>query len=281
VTIDLYIGAAKTDVSAGATPVHADSLSVPSPDGAWRLTVGGGNVLTVTPAHSGTVAGTIDVGTAAARVPLAPFIQNAPVKSIAFLDGGRHLMIRQDTDAWLLDFAAARAYGGLMARLATCSRTISPESYKVKRETNRVETAGAQLAVSSEGFGVEDEYDADIFSLMPDPDATAPAFFAVRAEQFIANQAWGYAAAMMEEAARLQEYDSRAPRINPLLLARCQLLAGRDQKARATCRDALRSLLSRPVVYDLATGSYRSPPNISDTDNRMIRYHLQGLLFAK
>jgi hypothetical protein len=69
---------------------------------------------------------------------------------------------------------------------------------------------------------------------------------------------------MLEEMARLQEYDVRAPRINPLLASRCQIMAGRPNQARTICSEALQSLIRRP-----------------DTTPRMILYHLQGLLFAQ
>ena len=89
-------------------------------------------------------------------------------------------------------------------------------------------------------------FDPDDLARRFDPDAIAPSYLALRAEFCVANQAWGYAAGMLEEMARLQEYDPRAPRVNPLLAARCQLLAGQPHKARATCRDALRLYLTRP-----------------------------------
>jgi hypothetical protein len=282
-SIDLYSGKGTPDFSPAAPPPAADPaarLAARSPDGKWRLAVDAANELTIEASEGGAASNAVP-GAAAARVALAPLGLRAPVRGIAFLEGGRHLLIRQDADAWLLDFTTARAYGGLAARAAACSRTISLDTYLIKRETNRTDSAGAQLAVSTEGYGIEEEHDSDTAAFKPDPDATAPAYLALRAELFAANQAWGYAAALLESTARLQEYDPRAPRVNPLLLARCQLLAGQQQKARATCRDALRALLARPVSYDFATGAYRAPPNTGENDNRMIRYHLQGLLFAE
>ena len=277
-SIDLYSGKGKTNTGDQQPPVpeHAASLTTLSPDGKWRLTVDADNALTVTAENTKTPA-----TTPAARVALAPLGLRAPIQSIAFLEGGRHLLIRQRAEAWLLDFTVARSYGGLMARAATCSKTISMDSYRVRRETNGTEKAGAKLATSAEGYGISEDYDADELASDSFADATAPSYLLLRTELLVANQAWGYAAATLEEIARLQASDLRAPQINPLLFARCQILAGQDKKARTICRDALRKLLQRPVVYDSATGTTRSPPNLEETDNRMIRYHLQSILFAK
>ena len=273
-TIDLYSGKGKTNTGDQQPPVpeRATSLTTLSPDGKWRFTVDADNALTVMAEHAKT-----PNALPAARVALAPLGLRAPIQSIAFLEGGRHLVIRQRAEAWLLDVTVARSYGGLMARADTCSRTISMDSYRVKRET-----ASAKLATSTEGYGISEDYDdGDAFASDSFADTTAPSYLLMRAELFVDNQAWGYAAATLEEAARLQAHDLRAPKINPLLFARCQILAGQDKKARDICREALRTLLMRPVVYDSATGTTRSPPNIEETDNRMIRYHLQSILFAK
>ena len=56
----------------------------------------------------------------------------------------------------------------------------------------------------------------------------------------------------------------RAPRVNPLLQARADILSGQKQKARLVCRQALMGLIADPSDY-----------------NRMARYHLQGLLFSQ
>lgn len=85
---------------------------------------------------------------------------------------------------------------------------------------------------------------------------------ALRAERFAAHQAWPYTAHLLETCAAGSALDGRAPRVNPLLKARAEILSG-QRRSRATCRQALRELLADPSPY-----------------NRMIRYHLQGLLFS-
>ena len=278
--IDIYSGKGKPNVSDQQPPMpeRAASLTAVSPDGKWRFTVDADNGIIITAENTKT-----PTAPPAARVALASLGLITPIQSIAFLEGGRHLVIRQRDDVWLLDFTVARSYGGVMARAAACSKTISQEFYRIRRETNGTDKANAKLATSTEGYGVSEDYsDADILAADdPFADATAPSYLLLRAETLVANQAWKYAAATLEEAARLQANDPRAPRINPLLLARCQMLAGQDKKARVTCRDALRTLLMRPVMYDSATGTTRPPHNIEESDNRMIRYHLQSLLFSK
>jgi hypothetical protein len=259
VAIDLYAGTVKQSVNAAARfakPVRTVSQHALTADGRWRFDISDANDLRVSPAS--------DPGRAVARVALAPLGLRAPIRSLAFLENGRHLVLRQDADVWLLDVATARAYGGLTARVANADRTISLETYRVKRETGPEDKTGAQLALSPQGYGLAELFDSDTsFSFMPDPDATAPAYQALRAERFASNQAWGYAADLLSDTARLQAFDPRAPRVNPLLLARCQILSGQRQAARATCRDALRTLIAD-----------------RSAENRMIRYLLQGLLFA-
>ena len=280
-SIDLYSGKAKTDTGPQPPrPDSADSMTATSPDGKWLLAIDNDNELTVrVNLRPATLAPAL--ADPIARIPLASLGLRAPIQSIAFLEGGRHLLIRQRADAWLLDFTVARSYAGLKARAATSAKKISLDTYRIRRETNDLAKADARLATSSEGYGIEDEYDADTFVYQSLTKTTAPSYLLMRAELLTANQAWGYAAATLEEAARLQKHDSRAPRINPLLLARCQFLSDQDKKARATCREALRTLLLRPIVHDNATGTSRPAPNIEESDNRMIRYHLQSLLFSK
>jgi len=255
VAVDVYAGTVTRSLNADTLftkPAATETLSATTPDGRWILAVDTANALTVSPAE--------DPGHPSVRVPLAGVGISESIRHIAFLEQGRHLLMRSGTHQWLLDFKLARGYGGLTARIAASSRTIPPEAYQVSPASAEPD---ALLALSEEGYGEYAPFDPDDLARSFDPDATAPSYLALRAEFCVANQAWGYAAGMLEEMARLQEFDLRAPRINPLLAARCQLLAGLPHKTRATCREALRLFLTRP-----------------DATPRMIRYHLQGLLFA-
>lgn len=256
VAVDVYAGTVTRSLNADtlfAKPAATETRSAATPDGRWVLAVDTANALTVSPAGV--------PGCPAVRVPLAAVGIQEPIRHIAFLEQGRHLLMRSGTHLWVLDFKLARAYGGLTARIAASSRTIPPEAYQVAPASAEPD---AMLALSEEGYGEQAVFDPDDLARSFVPDATAPSYLALRAEFCVANQAWGYAAGMLEETARLQEFDPRAPRINPLLTARCQFLAGLPHKTRATCREALRMFLMRP-----------------DSTPRMIRYHLQGLLFAE
>jgi len=218
-----------------AKPQAADArLETRSPDGLWELSLSATNELCVTGCPQKRVL---------ARCDLANLLGlQKPFDHIAFLEEGRHSVLRQGSNVWLLDFTLARTYADLLARL-NASEEASPEP--LPPPATPAENTGTN--------GVA----ADAYT----PSASAR--LALRAEWFAANQAWPYAAALLEESCRHPDWDGRAPRVNPLLLARYQLLSRQSQKARQTCRAALRQL-----------GSDTSE------ENRMIRYHLQRLLDA-
>lgn len=260
VALDLYTGTTVKSFNADALfakPKRSASLQALSPDGRWQLSVNASNELTIA-----SLSQKRDV----ARVSLAALGLQKPIDHLAFLEQGRYITLRQRDTFWLLDFAVARGYGDLSARKAA-STNAAPCAVNNLTNPPPASATGdspdAQLATSPQGYGVSAPFDADVLSYASDPDATVPSYLALRAELFAANQAWGYSASLLEQTHRLQEYDVRAPRVNPLLLSRYQLLCGQPQKARLTCREALRTLMYDSTDY-----------------NRMVRYHLQGLLFA-
>ena len=255
VAIDVYAGTITRSFNADALfakPTVAETRSTITPDSRWVLAVDTANALTVSPAE--------EPDRPSVSIPLDEVGIRDAIRHIAFLEQGRYLLMRSDIHMWLLDFKLARAYGGLTARIATSSRTIPLEAYQVSPVRSE---PNAMLALSENGYGEQAAFDPDDLARSFDADATAPSYLALRAEFCIANQAWGYAAGMLEEMAHLQEHDLRAPRINPLLAARCQTMAGQPHQARAICREALQVFVRCP-----------------DATPRMIRYHLQGLLFA-
>lgn len=67
-------------------------------------------------------------------------------------------------------------------------------------------------------------------------------YLALRAQLCVANQAWRFAAAYMDAILERQQDDYRAPRVNPLLYARCLYLAGRAETAAAVSRAGLAML---------------------------------------
>ncbi len=218
-----------------AKPQAADSrLETRSPDGQWELSLSATNELRVTGCAQKRVL---------ARCGLAPLLGlQKPFDQIAFLEEGRHAVLRHDSNVWLLDFTLARTYADLRARLNASAEAPPEPLPPLAAPAENTHTNG----VAADAYTPSDS-----------------ARLALRAEWLAANQAWPYAAALLEESCRHPDWDGRAPRVNPLLLARYQLLSRQGQKARQTCREALRQLASDTTE-----------------ENRMIRYHLQRLLDA-
>jgi hypothetical protein len=165
-----------------------------------------------------------------------------PIDHIAFLEEDRHLVIRQRDNFWLLDFGTVLNHADLLARKAASAEAAAQAALSASAPT-------APLAASTNA-------PAEPFSAVPG--------LALRAEWYALHGAWGYAAAALEAAAAESDADGRAPRVNPLLQAHAYLLSGQKQKARLVCREALARLISDSSDY-----------------NRMVRYHLQGLLFSQ
>lgn len=226
-----------------AKPRRTRQLQAVSRDGKWQLSV--------TPDNTFVIASQAD-RREVARVALAPLLGLAkPLDSLAFLEEGRHVVLRQGDNFWLLDFATACGYADLLARLSA-----SEDAVKLAAETPATNAPPASVAsdVEANDLFAEDE-------LLP--AGPSPSLLALRAERLAAHQAWPLAACTLEACNARAAIDGRAPRVNPLLLARAQILSGQRAQSRATCRLALRELIGDPSPY-----------------NRMIRYQLQGLLFA-
>lgn len=250
VAIDLYRGTVAKSLNADALfakPKRTVSRQALSPDGHWQLAVNAENELTVT---------SLPQNRDVARVALETLGLRSPIDHVTFLEEGRHVVLRQNDNFWLLDFTLARSYGDLLSRRASCSCTNTPSVTATAPD--------ALLATAPEGFGVSDPFDPDTLSYTADTAVPVPSYLSLRAELFAANQAWGFAASLLEKTQQLQEFDTRAPRTNPLLRAQYYILSGQRQKARRVCREALGELIADTTEY-----------------NRMIRYQLQGLLFAE
>jgi hypothetical protein len=223
-----------------AKPKSGSQKQAVSADGRWEIAVVGTNVLAITEQTS---------HREIARVSLAEQLGlRTPIEHIAFLEEGRHLLIRQGADTfWLLDFAAARGYADLVARKEASVKMPVPTPPPTDQHGVPVTPAPAATN-GAPAFG----------------DLPSGAYFTLRGEWFAQHQAWDFAAAEFEEAAAYAANDGRAPRINPLLQARIDLQAGEKQKAKLVSRAALMKLFGDNTNY-----------------NRMIRYQLQGLLFSQ
>ena len=245
VSVATYVGTVMSSFNADALlakPRRVTHRQALSADGRWALFVTASNVLTVADQIQKRDVAKLDLG--------AVMGASKPIDNIAFLEEGRHLQIRQGDNFWLLDFTAAQAYADLLARKSA--------SIKYPVQTLPAEEAGDATAPAAVVTPLSAATNA------PASTGISSAYLALRAEWYADHQAWGYAAALLNEAAARSASDGRAPRVNPLLQARIDILSGQKQKMRLVCRDALMKLMSDPSNY-----------------NRMVRYQLQGLLFSQ
>ncbi len=253
VSLSLYTGTVMQSYNADALlakPHRGLQRQALAPDGQWQVSVTPANELVFTSQPE---------KREAARLSLSSLLGlQKPLDHLAFLEEGRHIVLRQGDNLWLLDFDIARGYADLLARkTANADAPAAPLPVPAA-------TAAAPATGEAPTSCAPPAQPLPPSTFTEDPAASIPAALALRAEWFADNQAWYYAAALLEETRALQQYDGRAPRVNPLLLARYDLLSGQRQKARLACREALGILVADHTGY-----------------NRMIRYHLQGLLFAK
>ena len=227
-----------------AKPSRPRQRQTVSRDNHWALSVDAANDLVISVRAD---------KRAVAKVRLGALLGlSKPLDHIAFLEEGRHVVLRQGDNFWLLDFAAACGYADLLARLSASSDAVRLAA----------ETASTNAPPDAFAAGAGEEN--DLFAAEArEPDYPSASLLALRAERCAAHQAWPFSASMLEACAAYAAADGRAPRVNPLLQARAEILSGLRPQSRATCRKALRELVADPSAY-----------------NRMIRYHLQGLLFA-
>jgi hypothetical protein len=246
VSVATYTGTVLPSFNADALlakPRRLNQTQAVSLDNRWQLTVTASNDLSIA-----TYPETREI----ARVALGPPLGlSGPIDHLAVLENGRIAVLRQGSNFWLLDFAAARTYAGLLSRLTATAEAAAHQAAKPV-ETN-LPPAVVEMTLG------EDSY----FEPEPWPDLPPPAPYALRAERCAAHQAWPYVASLLELCAEYSDFDGRAPRVNPLLQARAELLAGENEKARLICRRALYELITDPSNY-----------------SRMIRYQLQGILFS-
>jgi len=246
VILDLPEGRARpffhADALSSRPQPPADPLQTISPDGRWCLSLTEGNVLRIAAGAE---------RREWAHCALAPLTGvRQPFDALTFLDEGRHVLLRQRDNLWLLDFATARQYADLLAR---------------------IHASDAAVASGVVTEPVTNAYDT--FPMLPDRDATRTpadsARLALHAERCAANQAWFYAAALLDASLRHPVWEGRTPSANRFMLARYHILAGQHAAARRNLLIALKQLDLPPTL-----GS--SPVN----DAPLMRFHLQRLLQA-
>jgi len=242
-SLSTYAGTVKPSFNADALlakPKRSNQKQALSSDGRYSVSVQASNTLVIAAQPQGREVAKLSLGSALGTL--------VPIDHIAFLEEGRHLVLRQADNFWLLDFAAVRGQADLLARVASCGKFVPMPT---PAPTVPGENAATPPVVAS--------------PLIPSStNELACSYLTLRAEWYASHQAWGYAAANLEEAAVRSALDGRAPRVNPLLLAHAYILSGQTPKARLACRSALKTLIDDSSAY-----------------NHMIRYQLQGLLFAQ
>lgn len=226
-----------------AKPQRVCQRQTSSSDGHWHVSVSESNLLSVVALPQNRTVARLDLGNVLSL--------RQPIDHIAFLEEDRRLVIRQRDNYWLLDFDAVRNHADLLARKAASAETAAPAlpaataaavPLSLASATNTLASATNTLAAA----------------------VSSGSHLALRAEWYARHQAWGYAAAALEATVARSAVDGRAPRVNPLALAHADLLSDQKPKARIVCREALLRLIFDASDY-----------------NRMIRYHLQGLLFSQ
>lgn len=253
VAVSTYTGTVTPTFNADALlakPRRPPQRQAPSADGQWLVSVVDSNVLSIVSQTQKREAARVDLGAALGV--------RKPIDHLAFLEDGRHVVIRQGDNFWLFDFAAACGQADLLSRIELSAKLPEPST-----PTNQTAQAGEALlpAISGDGEAALPSFATNVSYLALAPTSSC---LALRAEWCASHQAWGYAAALLEKAHDCAARDGRAPRVNALLLSRAYLLSGQRQKSRLIAREALKQL-----VYD------------SSNYNRMIRYQLQGLLFSQ
>lgn len=246
VTLDLPEGRARpffhADALAARPHPPADPLRTDSPDRRWSLSLTEGNVLRIAAGAD---------RREWAHCALAPLTGvQQPFDALAFLAEGRHVLLRQRDNLWLLDFAAARQYADLLARVHASDAAVA---------------AGAVAEPVTNAYGT--------FPMLPNRDATRTpadsARMALHAERCAANQVWFYAAALLDASLRHPVWEGRTPSANRFMLARYHMLAGQNVAARRNLLIALNQLDAPPAFG-------QSPAQ----DAPMMRFHLQRLLQA-
>ena len=108
------------------------------------------------------------------------------------------------------------------------------------------------------------EYQTDFMRPQDLEPPAKPSILSLQAEFYATHHAWLYAADRLEQLMLSQERDHRAPKANPLLLARYSLLSGDTKRAKKACEKGLRFIFYDDTLY-----------------NRMIHWQMLRILFEK
>lgn len=242
VTLTLPEGIVRQNFNAdalfGKPKTEPSPCTTQSQDGLWELKIAPDNLLHISNCRAKKEYACCDLGSLLGL--------DKPIDQIYFLEDGRHVVLRQQDNFWLLDFAIARGYADLIARQQASLLAINknPSVLSSVCSTNAEST---------------------VLSPETDPSRTpaVATMMALQAERCAANQAWMHATELLEESQRHPVWNGRTPNVNLFMLARYHLLANQPREAFDRGFQALRQLGTQSL-----------------DELRMPRYHMSRLLDA-
>ncbi|MFO7937551.1 MAG: hypothetical protein R6V06_08100 [Kiritimatiellia bacterium] len=198
-----------------------------------------------------------------------PDLEDIYLTGISLLEDKRYLHIHTETDSFLLDLHTVRHYGDMLARVMHSRLILAEHS---REELMRPAPTDSSLPdIPKHSKETSDTYEVncgrdDSKGYLINPakmePPSLPSIISIQAELLATHRAWLYAAHKLDRLTTLQEQDHRAPKANPLLLARYATLAGEEKMARRACEKGLKSLYFDKSPY-----------------NRMIRWQFTRMLF--
>ena len=228
------------------------------------LSLQGNNMLEIRESKSNSNSVTID---------LSRYIScdDDPVQSLSLLEDERFLLIKQSEQAYLLDLFSVKHYAELLDKMEQSNRILTKYSDEELSRTNIASNTMRELKSKDRGLDGADNFNYEMKDYQTDsmrpqdlePPAK-PSVLSLQAKFYATHHAWLYAADRLEQLMLSQELDHRAPKANPLLLARYSLLSGDTKRAKKACNKSLKSIFYDDTPY-----------------NRMIHWQMLRILFEK
>ncbi|MDD2597924.1 MAG: hypothetical protein PHO37_01690 [Kiritimatiellae bacterium] len=220
--------------------VQTSSTSIQTPDGAWRIHLRENSVLEIASEKS---------KDEVVQVDLKEYMRcgNNPVTAISLLMDNRFILLEQRNHATLLDLHTILHYGDLSARWEHCEDLLAAEGKEQSEDSDPAITPTPEIFSESKEDDLDNfNYEMVDYSYDFDPrlfePPSKPSVLSIQAERLANHHAWVYAACKLEQLMRIEEHDNRAPRANPLLYTRYNLLIGDQLRVKQGCQKALDAL---------------------------------------
>ncbi|MFA7172422.1 MAG: hypothetical protein WC340_03245 [Kiritimatiellia bacterium] len=219
---------------------QTSSTSIQTPDSAWRIHLRENSALEIVSEK---------LKNEVVQVDLKEHMScgDNPVNAISILEDNRFIVLEQRNRAALLDLHAILHYGDLSARWEHCEALLADEGEKQIKPFNpaiaqKPEISPESAEDDSDNFNYEmvdytDKFDPRLFE-----PPSKPSILSLQAERLANHHAWIYAACKLEQLMRIEEHDHRAPRANPLLYTRYNILTGDQLRVKQGCEKALDAL---------------------------------------